>query len=127
VGYVSSLNPTGNVTKGSTITVRVYGAYPIPSKPGIAQAPAGPHLAGDVVPISFPAYSGCPSNHPLQGYTFTLGNATFTSGGNPVSGSPVSITLGTAGTDATVSYVALCSDNITSAPSDQLPITVSGP
>ena len=125
VGYVSSLNPTGNVTKGSTITVRVYGAYPTPSAPATAQAPAGPHLSGDDVSITFPSYGGCPSNHPLTGYQFTLGNATFTSGGNPVSGSPLSITLGAAGTDATVSYVALCSDGITSNPSGTLTITVS--
>jgi len=124
-GYVSSLNPTGNVTKGSTITVRVYGAFPTPSKPATAQAPNGPFLAGDQVSITFPNYGGCPSNHPLTGYQFSLGNASFTSGGNPVSGSPVSITLGAAGTDATVSYVALCSDGITSSASDTLSITVN--
>ena len=123
-GYVSSLNPTGNVTKGSTITVRVYGAFPTPGKPATAQAPAGPFLSGAEVSITFPAYSGCPGSHPLTGYQFTLGNSTFTSGGNPVSGSPLSITLGTAGTDATVSYVALCS-GIASSPSDTLSIAVN--
>jgi serine/threonine protein kinase len=123
-GYVSSLNPTGNVTKGSTITVRVYGAFPTPGKPATAQAPNGPFLAGDEVSITFPNYSGCPANHPLTGYQFSLGNASFTSGGNPVSGSPLSITLGAAGTDATVSYAAVCSD-ITSNTSDTLSITVN--
>ncbi len=127
-GYVSSLNPTGNVTKGSTITVRVYGPFPTPSKPATAQAPAGPHLTGDTVTITFPSYGGCPASHPLTGYQFSLGNATFTSGGNPVSSgaTSLSITLGDPG-EATVSYTALCSDGITSSPSDQLTITVSGP
>ena len=124
-GTVSSLNPTGNVTKGSTITVRVYGAFPTPSAPATAQAPAGPFLSGDEVSVTFPGYSGCPSNHPLTGYQFSLGNASFTSGGNPVSGSPLSITLGAAGTDATVSYVALCSDGITSSSSGTLSINVN--
>jgi serine/threonine protein kinase len=127
-GYVSSLNPTGNVTKGSTITVRVYGAFPTPSKPTTAQAPAGPHLAGDTVTITFPSYGGCPASYPLTGYQFSLSNATFTSGGNPVSSgaTSLSITLGDPG-DATVTYAALCSDGITSTQSDPLGITVSGP
>lgn len=125
VGTVSGLNPTGNVTKGSTITVRVYGAFPPPAKPATAQAPAGPFISGEEVSITFANYGGCPSNHPLTGYQFSLGNSSFTSGGNPVGGSPLSITLGVAGTDATVSYVALCSDGITSSPSDTLSINVN--
>jgi serine/threonine-protein kinase len=124
-GMVSGVNPRGNVTKGTEITVSVYGAFPTPSAPVTAQAPAGPFLSGDEMSITFPDYSGCPSNHPLTGYEFSLGNASFTSGGNPVSGSPLSITLGVAGTDATVSYTALCSDDITSSPSDTLSITVN--
>ena len=123
-GRVSGVNPRGNVPKGTEITVSVYGAFPTPGKPATAQAPAGPHLSGDEVSITFPAYGGCPSSHPLTGYQFTLGNSSFTSGGNPVSGSPLSITLGTAGTDATVSYVALCS-GISSSPSDTLSISVN--
>ncbi|MEO8529178.1 MAG: serine/threonine protein kinase, partial [Pseudolysinimonas sp.] len=114
VGTVQGLNPTGNVTKGSTINVRVYGAFPTPSAPTAVTAPAGPFVSGEQVTVTFPTYNGCPSGHPLSGYQFNLGNATFSTGSNLVSSSAtsLSITLGTAGTDATVSYAALCGPNI---------------
>jgi serine/threonine protein kinase len=125
VGTVSSLNPTGNVTKGSTITVAVYGPYPNPSAPATAEAPAGPHLAGSDVTITFPSYGGCPSGRELTGYDFTVTNGTFP-GGNPVSAGATSLTinLGDPG-ETTVTYVARCEGGITSNPSGQLGITVS--
>ncbi len=125
VGTVVSLNPTGNVTKGSTITVRVYGAFANPSAPTTATAPFGPHLSGDDVTITFPTYSGCPSGHSLTGYDFTVNNGTFP-GGNPVSAGATSLTinLGDPG-ETTVTYVALCEGGITSNPSGTLTITVS--
>jgi serine/threonine protein kinase len=125
-GLVSGVNPRGNVNKGTEITVSVYGAFPTPSAPATAQAPAGPHSAGDDVTVTFPSYSGCPSAHPLSGYQFTLGNAIFVSGdGNLTAGATsVGITLGSPG-EATVSYRAVCSDGITSNQSGTLSITVS--
>ena len=105
----------------------VYGPFPTPPAPTTATAPAGPYLAGDEVTVSFPTYGSCPTGRPLAGYSFTLGNATFTSGGNPVSSgaTALSITLGSPG-EATVSYVAICgSDSITSSPSGTLTIIVS--
>ncbi len=127
VGTVVSLNPTGNVTKGSTITVRVYGAFENPAAPTTATAPPGPHLSGDDVTITFPTYSGCPSGHALTGYSFTVNNGTFP-GGNPVSAGATSLTvnLGDPG-DTTVTYVAHCDGGITSNPSGTLTIPVSGP
>jgi serine/threonine protein kinase len=125
VGTVVSLNPTGNVTKGSTITVRVYGAFQNPSAPATATAPAGPHLSGSDVTITFPSYSGCPAGRALTGYDFTVTNGTFP-GGNPVSASATSLTilLGDPG-ETTVTYVAHCEGGITSNPSGTLTITVS--
>jgi serine/threonine-protein kinase len=123
---VQNLNPTGNVTRGTTINVRVYGAFPTPGPPATPTAPAGPFLAGETVTVSFPSYGGCPSGHPLSGYQFTLGNATFATGGNPVSSSATSIdiTLGSPG-NATVSYAALCGSGITSSTSGTLTISVN--
>ena len=125
VGTVSSLNPTGNVTKGSTITVQVYGAYPNPSAPQTAEAPAGPHLSGMDVTITFPEYNGCPSGRALTGYDFTVNNGTFP-GGNPVSAGATSLTinLGDPG-ETTVTYLARCEGGITSNPSGTLTIQVN--
>jgi serine/threonine protein kinase len=125
VGTVSSLNPTGNVTKGSTITVKVYGPFQNPSAPATATAPAGPHLSGSDVTITFPSYSGCPAGRALTGYDFSVTNGTFP-GGNPVSASETSLTilLGDPG-ETTVTYVAHCEGGITSNPSGTLTITVS--
>jgi serine/threonine protein kinase len=125
VGTVSSLNPTGNVTKGSTITVQVYGAYPNPPAPQTAVAPAGPHLSGSDVTITFSEYSGCPSGRALTGYDFTVNNGTFP-GGNPVSAGATSLTinLGDPG-ETTVTYLARCEGGITSNPSGTLTIQVN--
>lgn len=125
VGTVSSLNPTGNVTKGSTITVRVYGPFQTPSAPATASAPLGPHLSGSDVTITFPSYSGCPAGRALTGYDFSVTNGTFP-GGNPVAASETSLTilLGDPG-ETTVTYVAHCEGGITSNPSGTLTIIVS--
>jgi hypothetical protein len=125
VGTVSSLNPTGNVTKGSTITVQVYGAYPNPPAPQTAEAPAGPHLSGMDVTITFPEYTGCPSGRALTGYDFTVNNGTFP-GGNPVSAGATSLTinLGDPG-QTTVTYLARCEGGITSNSSGTLTIQVN--
>ncbi|MFC5502281.1 serine/threonine-protein kinase [Lysinimonas soli] len=127
-GAVSSLNPTGNLSKGQTIKVAVYQDYPGPPAPATPTAATGPHSAGDTVPIAWTTYTGCPSGHALVGYTFTLTNATFASGSsNPFAPGATSanIVLGSAG-QATVKYIASCgSDGISSAPSGTLTITVN--
>jgi len=126
-GFVAGVDPQGNVRKGRDITVTVYGPYAPPPAPATPQAsPAGPHNPGDEVTITAPAYNGCPSGHALEGYTFSLGNASFTSGGNPVGPGPISfsITLGGSG-EATVSYVANCGGGHTSSSSNTLTLTIS--
>ena len=125
VDYVRDINPRGNVSEGREITVTVYGPYASPAAPTTASAPAGPHLAGDVVTITFPSYASCPSGYPLTGYDFTVTNGTFP-GGNPVSvdATSLDILLGDPG-QTTVQYVAHCEDGITSNPSGTLTITVS--
>jgi len=125
-GTVSSINPTGNVQKGREITVSVYQNYPGPPAPSTPTAPAGPWLAGMDVTVSWNDFSGsCPSGYGLDHYEFTLSNATFTAGGNPVpaSATNLSITLTDPG-NATVSYTAFCG-SLQSATSGTLTITVS--
>ena len=127
-GTVSSLNPTGNLSKGQTIKVAVFQDYPGPPAPQTPTVAAGAHNAGDTVSIAWPTYTGCPSGHPLVGYTFTLTNASFASGySNPLSTTATSadIVLGSTG-QATVNYIASCgSDGISSATSGTLTITVN--
>jgi serine/threonine protein kinase len=123
-GTVISLNPTGNVTKGSTISVRVYGAFVTPSAPSALGGPAS-GTSGDEVTVTIPNYSGCPSNHPLTGYSFSITNGA-TPAANPVAaGTPsIPVQLGDPGT-TTITYVAHCGDGITSDTSAPLSITVN--
>lgn len=124
-GTVSSVDPVGNMRPGRDITVFVYRAYVPPPAPTTPSASPGPYTAGDEVTITAPNYTGCPAGRALTGYQFSLVNATFTSGGNPIGPGPVSfgITLGDPG-EATVSYVATCEGGHTSAHSGTLSLTV---
>jgi serine/threonine-protein kinase len=125
-GTVSGINPTGNLKKGREIQVSVYQDYPGPGTPSTPTAPLGPYLAGQSVTVSWSDFSGaCPSGYDLDHYEFSLGNATFTSGGNPVSAAATNldITL-TAPGQATVNYTAFCGP-YQSANSGTLTINVS--
>ncbi|GMA95139.1 hypothetical protein GCM10025881_19630 [Pseudolysinimonas kribbensis] len=61
-GKVSGLNPTGNVEKGKTIKVYVYGPYPGAPAPSAATAPAGPQHG--TITIAWTPYTSCPSGFP---------------------------------------------------------------
>jgi eukaryotic-like serine/threonine-protein kinase len=125
-GLVSGINPTGNVQKGREIQVSVYQDYPGPPAPSTPTAPAGPWLAGNNVTISWNDFSdSCPNGYDLDHYDFSLENATFTAGGNPVSSADtnIDITLGVAG-QATVTYTAFCG-TYESKKSGTLTITVN--
>ena len=76
--------------------------------------------------MTWPAYSGCPSGWALQGYTFTLDNASLADGdGNvPARASSLDVELGDPGT-AKISYVARCAGGLTSSSSPALQITVN--
>ena len=125
VGRVISISPFGSVAKGREIDVRVYGDFQNPSAPTTPTADPGPYSAGDDVQIQFPAYNGCPSGHPLQGYNFDVQNGVFP-GGNPVSASATTLTVNlTASGTTTITYVALCEGGITSNVSAPLNLPVS--
>jgi serine/threonine-protein kinase len=126
VGTVKTISPSGNVPKGSTIRLTVYGDFPQPGAPDTPSASPTQGDVGDGATITFPTYAKCPAGFALQGYTFTLDNA---STGNVNPGAEVTsidIQLGpTPGADATVSYVAHCANGIDSKPSGQVSITVN--
>jgi serine/threonine-protein kinase len=123
-GTVVSLNPTGNVAKGATISVRVYGDFQNPPAPAMLGGPAS-GASGDEVTVTIPSYGGCPSGRALTGYSFSITNGD-TPASNPVAAGTTSIPvlLGDPG-QTTVTYVAHCDGGITSNPSNPLTITVS--
>jgi serine/threonine-protein kinase len=113
-GLVSGINPTGNVTKGREIQVAVYQDYPGPSAPSASPATAP---TGDPITISWSAYAGCPSGYDVTGYTVSLTNAHFASGGASVSTTSVQIIADAPGT-VEARYTATCGSAGTTPASD---------
>jgi eukaryotic-like serine/threonine-protein kinase len=128
VGYVSSLSPTGNVRRGTTIEVKRYAAVASPAAPGaLSASPSGPVDAGDPVTISWPAYTSCPSGTSLSGYEFSVTNGEFPGGTTEADASTTQMEFIPASSgQSTISYVARCgSDMPPSNPSPTLTLTVS--
>ncbi len=124
-GKVYAISPAGNVSKGTTINVKIYSAVPAPTaKPGdLTATPAGPYTVSQSITINWSAYSGCPAATPLSGYSVAIENGAVTSVNPVVSGTTATITLATAPGDTKVSYTATCSGT-PSPPSDALTLTV---
>ncbi|NYF09266.1 serine/threonine-protein kinase [Leifsonia sp. AK011] len=125
VGLAASVNPRGNVRKGEVIVVTFYTAIPDPvaTKPSSVVVPTGTYVAGDTVPITWPAYSGCPSGHALSGFNFQVTNGTASVPNVvPSSATTLDILLGTPGTTS-IAYTAVCTD-FESPSSDPVTITV---
>ncbi|EAR26178.1 serine/threonine kinase [marine actinobacterium PHSC20C1] len=132
VGFSYSAAPTGNVTKGETITVYFYdkvAVTPTPTQPSAnTLSPLGPYETGDVVTVKWASYQGCPAGHPLSGFSFLIqgGPDSGTSKQDPNSkGFDVELP-GTAGETTTFSYTALCTD-MESPRSEPVTVTVTEP
>lgn len=106
-GTVSGINPTGNVQKGRTIQVAVYQDYPGPSQPSAPSASPASAPVGDPITVSWPAYAGCPTGYDVSGYSVTLVNAHFASGGPDVTTTNVQIVADAAG-PVEARYTATC-------------------
>ncbi|MEO7348652.1 MAG: protein kinase [Terrimesophilobacter sp.] len=123
---VYAISPAGNVSKGTTINVKIYAPIPAPTaKPGALTAtPSGPYTASQSVTISWPAYGGCNSATPLVSYSIAIEGGTVTST-NPVPAGTTSATITLRGDpgDTKVSYTASCSGT-PSPSSDVLTLTV---
>jgi serine/threonine-protein kinase len=118
---VASVDPTGNVKVGSSITVKVYGAFPTPPKPGDLNA--GPQNDGTVT-VQIPRYS-CPSGSTLSGFTLSPSAGSSVTGGNSLGANQTAFVWTLApdsGANNTISYTATCS-GIASAASTPLAIT----
>ena len=131
VGTAYFVNPTGNVRKNDTITVRFYGAV-VPATPSAPAALMGsaPTAIAHVVTVTIPAYTGCPSGSTLMNFTFTVNPASTFKPVNPVPGNQATLdwtlapNTGTQTTQNTMSYVANCSSG--TSPSSQT-LTIATP
>ncbi len=125
VNTVYAVSPRGNVRKGMTINLTVYGPIPPPGKPGAltAEPPTTPptYVAGETVRVTVPNYTGCAAGTSLTGFQVTVTNGTSTPA-NPLAPGATSfdVTLGdTAPGETQVTYLAECSGT-KSAASDTL-------
>jgi len=130
-GRSYAISPTGNVTANQLIAVTFYGPYvtPTPPQPSAPAGPQGEQESAAQASVTWSTYAGCPSGHPLTGYTFTVsGGATNVSPGNPVAANitTLSMTLPTGPATVTVSYIVQCSD-LQSPASGPTTITVKAP
>ena len=130
-GLAYNVTPSGNVRVGETITVSFYSAIPEPptaSQPAASSASAGPYLPGMIVTFTWPAYSGCPANHPLSGFNVQAMNGTPQNSSRPADATSADITISsTVGTTTSVTYTAVCTD-FESPLSDPTSVTVvTGP
>ena len=123
VDHVQDINPTGNVKRGSTITLTVYGPFPDPSAPTTPTASAASGNSGDTITLTWPAYTGCPASSPLVGYGFTFSNATWPTLVE-AGATTLDMVLGGA-SPATASYTANCEGGIISKPSSAVSVTVN--
>ncbi|RNE66970.1 serine/threonine-protein kinase [Cryobacterium tepidiphilum] len=110
VGIVYSVNPTGAVKVGTTITAKYYGDVVKPDAP--ADPPTieteGPILPGDEVQVSWPAQT-CPSGQELSGYeVFADGNGAEVTSANPTSADTTQATITAGDGDFSVSYRYFC-------------------
>jgi serine/threonine-protein kinase len=129
VGTVYTFNPTGNVRKGETIFVKIYGPVPppeLPAQPGpLSASTPGPYAPGTDVTITWPTYNGCPSGSELSSFAIAIENGTVPPGTNPVAPGTNSATITVADNpgETKVSYTAAC-DGVASPASAVLTLTV---
>ena len=113
-GVVYSVDPTGRVEAGTTITLTTYGpqvAMPVPGNPTLGAATVAP---GGTIGVSWPGYTCPPGEGSPSAYNFTTSVGTFPNGqsSSAFGGSernsqitvPVNVTSGT----VIVTYTVTC-------------------
>jgi eukaryotic-like serine/threonine-protein kinase len=116
VGKVYDVNPTGNLDKGTQVTVKVWSAIPEPSTPTAptvkeATPPANgdTYVPGSKVTVQWAAYQGCPANTNLTAYRVSVNGQPSPDNPIPASTTTTTFTLPAQPGDTTVSYLAECS------------------
>ncbi|HSP52244.1 MAG TPA: protein kinase, partial [Cryobacterium sp.] len=122
---VYDVNPTGPVTKGSTITVKVYAAATSPDDPtGAPTVAPATIVAGQAVTVTW-AEQSCPSGQTLSGYEIVADGAAESPG--PV-GPDATSTEVIAGPDAgtfTVKFRYFCGQVESAYSGSSTPVTVT--
>jgi len=98
VGNVYELSRSGNLPKGSSITVTYYGdtatAQAPSSAPVLSDPSSQPVKANSTITVTWPRYTGCPAGQSLSGYNVNVTGAP-TSPENPEGASATEITIPT--------------------------------
>ena len=111
VGLSYAVDPTGPVTANQAISVTFYGPIASAPQPSAVAAPTTGLTPGATVAVTWSQFAGCPSGHPLTGYTFTIGGGGQAANPNPISPSATSLNIKLPDTGTvTVSYFVQCSD-----------------
>ncbi|WP_251050627.1 MULTISPECIES: serine/threonine-protein kinase [unclassified Microbacterium] len=132
VGKVYAVQPSGNVATTQPIALTVYAARaPLPT-PSDAPTITGDPVAGGTVTVAWGAGFTCPSGTSLSGYTVSLQNGTFLSGGpnfQPTQRNTQVQVADAEGQQLIVTYQGTCSggDQRTSAASPPLSVTITAP
>jgi eukaryotic-like serine/threonine-protein kinase len=116
VGKVYDVNPTGNLDKGTQVTVKVWSAIPEPSTPSAPTVKSseppdngGVYVPGSKVTVQWAAYQGCPTNTNLTAYRVSVNGQPSPDNPIPASTTTTTFTLPAQPGDTTVSYLAECS------------------
>jgi len=110
VGIVYSVNPTGTLKVGTTVTAKYYGDLVAPDAPTAAPSVGteGPIAPGDEVQISWPAQN-CPAGQDLSGYEVRAdGNGSSVASDNPTPADTTQATVTAGDGDFSVSYRYFC-------------------
>ncbi|MBN9605554.1 MAG: serine/threonine protein kinase [Actinomycetales bacterium] len=122
-GVVSSIAPSGQLPRGTTITVKVYQDYPGPQTKAATPTTTGPYTSGQTVTVTWSAYGGCPDGYPVNGYQVAIDNGDVSTE-NPTAGLTADVELGSAG-PANITVTALCTGGYSSPTSNPLSLTVN--
>jgi hypothetical protein len=131
VGNVYHLSQTGNVPKGSSITVTYFTSAAAPGAPSSAptlSAPAADQVAANsTITVSWPAYTRCPAGSQLTGYQVNV-SGSADDGTDPVSKDTTQLPIKTGDKGSgpiKVKYSVFCGDQ-DSAYSPTLSVKVPG-
>jgi tRNA A-37 threonylcarbamoyl transferase component Bud32 len=115
VDTVSAVTPRGNVEKGATIELTVYG--PLPTVPAPDESPTfqgacgagGCQVsAGEQYTVSWSAFSQCPSGTSVSGYTVSIQGGTTDAQDGFVTGTSALVTIDSDATSVVLSYTVTC-------------------
>ncbi|HSP51962.1 MAG TPA: protein kinase, partial [Cryobacterium sp.] len=122
---VYDVNPTGPVTKGSTITVTVYGAAATPDDPTAAPTVTPASVASGAEVTATWAAQSCPSGQTLSGYEVVAEGAAESPGPVGPDATSTKITAGPGAGTFTVKFRYFCGQVESAYSGSSTPVTVT--